>query len=129
MKAYAPHHHLYAISVFFCEVNKMPESVPNPEKAYKALVDNNLLDTIVDMAGQCLNMAFENASSEAVENGKIFSPQNWIKAKGSLKDLRAAIKTQLGALKILPGGKQLLDSINSGLKMETTDFESRWSAD
>lgn len=129
MKAYAPHHHLYAISVFFCEVNKMPESVPNPAKAYKKLKDNDLLDTIVDMAGQCLNMAFETASSEALDNGKIFSPQNWIKAKGSLKDLRTAVKTQLSALKLLPGGKQLSDKINAGVKLDTTDFESRWTAD
>lgn len=129
MKAYAPHHHLYAISVFFCEVNKMPESVPNPAKAYEKLRENDLLDTIVDMAGQCLNMAFETASSEALDNGKIFSPQNWIKAKGSLKDLRTAIKTQLSALKLLPGGKQLSDKINAGLKLDTTDFESRWTAD
>lgn len=129
MKAYAPHHHLYAISVFFCEVNKMPESVPNPAKAYEKLKENDLLDTIVDMAGQCLNMAFETASSEALDNGKIFSPQNWIKAKGSLKDLRTAVKTQLSALKLLPGGKQLSDKINVGLKLDTIDFESRWTAD
>lgn len=129
MKAYAPHHHLYAISVFFCEVNKMPESVPNPAKAYEKLKENNLLDTVVDMAGQCLNMAFETASSEIIDSGKIFSPQNWIKAKGSLKDLRSAVKTQLGALKLVPGGKHIVDQINNGLKMETTDFESRWTAD
>ena len=129
MKAYAPHHHLYAISVFFCEVNRMPESVPNPTKAYEKLKENDLLDTVVDMAGQCLNVAFETASSEALDNGKIFSPQNWIKAKGSLKDLRTAVKTQLSALKLLPGGKQVADKINAGLKMDTTDFESRWTAD
>lgn len=129
MKAYAPHHHLYAISVFFCEVNKMPESVPNPAKAYEKLKENDLLDIVVDMAGQCLNMAFETASSETIDSGKIFSPQNWIKAKGSLKDIRAAVKTQLGALKLVPGGKQIVDQINNGLKLETTDFESRWTAD
>ncbi len=129
MKAYAPHHHLYAISVFFCEVNKMPEAVPNPAKAYEKLKESNLLDTVVDMAGQCLNMAFETASSETIDSGKIFSPQNWIKAKGSLKDLRSAVKTQLGALKLVSGGKQIVDQINNGLKMDTADFESRWTAD
>jgi len=76
MKAYAPHHHLYTISMFFCEVNKMPESVPNPSRAFELLKKNDLLDIIVDMAGQCLNMAFETASSETVDSGKIFSPQN-----------------------------------------------------
>ena len=92
----------------------MPESVPNQAMAYEKLKENDLLDTIVDMAGRCLNMAFETVSLEDLDNGKIFSPQNWIKAKGSLKDLRTAVKTQLSALKLLPGGKQLSDKINAG---------------
>lgn len=129
MKAYAPHHHLYTISVYFCEVNKLPELVPNPAKAYELLKKNDLLDTIVNMAGQCFNMAFETASSEAVENGKIFSPQNWIKAKASLKDIRSAVKNQMGALKFTPSGKEIIDKLNKGLKMDTTDFENRWTAD
>lgn len=83
----------------------------------------------VDMAGQCLNMAFETASSETVDNGKIFSPQNWIKAKASLKDIRSAVKNQMSALKFAPGGKEIIDKINAGLKMSTEDFESRWTAD
>ena len=128
MKAYAPHHHLYAISVFFCEVNKMPELVPNPAIAYELLKKHDLLDTIVDMAGQCFNMAFENAS-ETVESGKIFSPQNWIKANKSLKDIRSAVKTQMNSLKVIPGGKEIIDKIHKGLKMNTTDFEGRWTAD
>lgn len=81
------------------------------------------------MSGQCLNMAFETALSETIDSGKIFSPQNWIKAKGSLKDLRAAVKTQLGALELVPGGKQIVDQINNALKMDAADFESRWTAD
>ena len=129
MKAYAPHHHLYTISVFFCEVNKMPQTVPNPAVAYELLKKNNLLDTIVEMAGQCLNMAFETASAETVENGKIFSPQNWIKAKGSLNNIRSAVKNQLGALKFTPNGKEIIDRINAGLTMKSEDFEDRWTAD
>lgn len=74
-------------------------------------------------------MAFETASSETIDSGKILSSQNWTKAKRSLKDLRSAVKTQLGALKLVPGGKQIVDQINNGLKMDTTDFESRWTAD
>ena len=129
MKAYAPHHHLYTISVFFCEVNKMPQTVPNPAVAYELLNKNDLLNTIVDLTGQCLNMAFETASSEAVENGRIFSPQNWIKAKGSLNNIRSAVKNQIGALKFTPSGKEIVDKINAGLKMKTEDFEDRWTAD
>jgi RNA polymerase-interacting CarD/CdnL/TRCF family regulator len=129
MKAYAPHHHLYTISIFFCEVNKMPESVPNPAKALEKLKESELLDDVVDMAGRCLNAAFETASAETSENGKIFSPQNWIKAKGSLKDIRLAVKNILGSWQFLPGGKETMEKINNGLKMDTTDFENRWTAD
>ena len=81
------------------------------------------------MAGQCLNMAFETASSDAVDNGKIFSPQNWIKAKASLKDIKGAVKNQLSALRYTPGGAAVVEQINTGLKMDSSDFESRWTAD
>lgn len=129
MKAYAPYHHLYAISVFFCEINKLPESVPNPSIALRKLKESDLLDQVVTMAGSCLNMALENAVAEASENNKIFSPQNWVKAKASLKDLRNSIRTQINSLKFLSGGKQIIDSMYTGLKMENKDFENRWSAD
>lgn len=131
MKAYAPNHHLYAISVFFCEVNKMPESVPNPEIALNLLKKNDLLDTIVNMSGECLNTAFETASSEASDNGRIFSPQNWIKAKESLKNIRNVVKNRMSMMKSMgiPGAAELYKKINDGLKMKPNDFESRWTAD
>lgn len=129
MKAYAPYHQLYAISVVFCEINKMNDSVPSPSVALKKLESAGLLDTIIETAGSCLNMAMETASSEAVDNGKMFVPQNWIKSKASLKDLRTAIKQYLASLKMMPGGKQILAQLNSGLMMEKEDFESRWTAD
>lgn len=129
MKAYAPYHHLYTVSIFFCEINKMPESVPDPAKALEHMKYNCMLDTIIDMAGACLNMAFENASAEANDNNKIFSPQNWIKAKASLKNIKDAVRTQISTLKFLPGGNQIFDQMNTSLKMDTKDFESRWSAD
>ena len=74
MKAYAPYHQLYAISVIFCEINKMNDSVPSPFMVLEKMEIAGLLDTIVDTAGSCLNMAFETASSEATENGKMFVP-------------------------------------------------------
>lgn len=129
MKAYAPYHQLYAISVIFCEINKMNDSVPNPSMVLQKLNDAKLLDTVVETAGSCLNMALETASSEATDNGKMFVPQNWIKSKTSLKDLRTAIKQYLASLKMMPGGKQVLDQLNSNLEMRKEDFDSRWTAD
>lgn len=129
MKSYAPNHHLFAISVIFCEVNKMPESVPNPSVALKKLQDSDLLDYVVEMAGKCVNSALENASSEASNDNKIFSPQNWIKAKASLRDIRGAIRSSLQMLNLIPQGAEVVDKLNSGLAMEKEDFESRWTAD
>lgn len=88
-----------------------------------------LLDTVVETAGSCLNMALETASSEATDSGKMFVPQNWIKSKTSLKDLRTAIKQYLASLKMMPGGKQVLSQLNANLEMNKEDFDSRWTAD
>ena len=129
MKAYAPYHQLYAISVIFCEINKMNDSVPSPAVVLKKLNAGGLLDTVVETAGSCLNMALETASSEATDSGKMFVPQNWIKSKTSLKDLRTAIKQYLASLKMMPGGKQVLSQLNANLEMNKEDFDSRWTAD
>ncbi len=129
MKAYAPYHQLYAISVIFCEINKMNDSVPSPFMVLEKMEIAGLLDTIVDTAGSCLNMAFETASSEATENGKMFVPQNWIKSKASLKDLRTAIKQYLASLKMMPGGKQVFEQLNTSLELSKEFFDSRWTAD
>lgn len=129
MKSYAPYHQLYAISVIFCEINKMNDSVPSPAVVLKKLNAGGLLDTVVETAGSCLNMALETASSEATDSGKMFVPQNWIKSKTSLKDLRTAIKQYLASLKMMPGGKQVLSQLNARLEMNKEDFDSRWTAD
>lgn len=129
MKSYAPYHQLYAISVIFCEINKMNDSVPSPAVVLKKLNAGGLLDTVVETAGSCLNMALETASSETTDSGKMFVPQNWIKSKTSLKDLRTAIKQYLASLKMMPGGKQVLSQLNANLEMNKGDFDSRWTAD
>lgn len=129
MKAYAPHHQLYAISVLFCEINKMNDSVPNPAIAYQKLKSSNMMDSIIETTGKCLDMAMSNASAEASENNKMFVPQNWIKSKASLKDIRTAIRQYLAALTMMPGGKDVLKSLDTNLSMEKEYFESRWTAD
>ncbi|MBO6310334.1 MAG: AIPR family protein, partial [Oribacterium sp.] len=129
MKSNAPYHQLFAISAIVCEINKMNESVPSPSIALTKMQKSGLLDDVINMAGNCLNMALETASQEALDSGKIFVPQNWIKSKTCLKDLRSSIKQYLNAMKIMPGGKDILDKLNAGLQMENEDFEARWAAD
>lgn len=129
LKAYASYHHFFAVSVLFCEINKMQDLVPNPAIAMKKLKENDLLDTVIELAGQCLNMGFEIALGDASQNNKVFSPPNWTKAKISLRNIRTAVKQYLMTVRMTPGGKDILDKLNTGLKMSNDDFESRWNAD
>ena len=129
MKSYAPYHHLFTISVLLCQLNSMSDMVPNPQKVLECLSSNGILDEIVDVAGSCLNSAFENASSNAVENNKIFSPQNWTKAKVSLQNIKDAVRGRLDSLKWMPGGKEILSKWQKAMALSRDDFEVRWTAD
>lgn len=129
MKAYAPYHHLYAISLFFCAINQVPESVISPNLALKKLKDSQLFDDVVSMAGNCLNTALTSANEEYIQNKKVFSPQNWIKQKGSLKGVREAINSTLSMLKIVPQGKETYDKLKIGLQVDSASFEDRWTAE
>lgn len=127
-KSYAIYHHMFAISMIFCQINNMHgESVPNPAIVLELLKNSGLFDQIVSLSGACLNNAFESASQEAQDSGKIFSPENWIKQKGSLKNIREAVRYQISSLKIF--NKVDFDNIERNLKMQSSDFEERWSAD
>lgn len=129
MKANAMYHHLYAISYFFCAINKMPESVPIPSLSLQKLKNNDLLDEVVNMAGNCLNMAFINTSEDYIANNKIFSPTNWLRQKNCLKAIRDSIQLTINNLKIVPGGIEIFNRLKNGLKMESSDFTDRWTAD
>lgn len=129
MKAYAPHHHLYAISLCFCVANNIPEGVPSPIIAYNKAIEADMVSQIVDMAGSCLNSALEAAANEPLPANRVFSPQNWIKTKSCLAGIRAATRQYFNMLPALPGGKDLKEKLQAPLTMETSDFEARWAAD
>lgn len=129
MKAYAPYHHLYAISLCFCVSNNMPEGVPNPVITYNKTRNSNVVDQIVNMAGSCLNSALEAAANEPQPANRVFSPQNWIKTKSCLAGIRAAIRQYFNMLPSMPGGAQLKHQLSTSLSMNTSEFEARWAAD
>ncbi len=129
MKAYAPYHHLYAISLCFCVSNNMPEGVPNPVITCDKVRNSNIVDQIVNMAGSCLNSALEAAANEPQPANRVFSPQNWIKTKSCLAGIRAAIRQYFNMLPSMPGGAQLKQQLSASLSMDTSDFEARWAAD
>jgi hypothetical protein len=128
MRAYAPYHHLYAVSQCFSVISKA-QGVPSPSKAYEKLVTSNKMDQIVDIAGACLNSALEAAVNEPQPANRVFSPQNWIKTKTCLAGIRAAINQYFMMLPTMPGGKAMSLELNNALQMEPGLFEERWAAD
>lgn len=125
MKAYAPYHVLYSVSQFSAIASGYSDRVPSPKATRKQAKEKNITEQIVKMAASCLNVALETAANEQQSSGKIFSPQNWIKAKTSLGGIKTAVATQLMMLPTFPGGKELKEA----LKIPMVEFEYRWEAD
>ena len=129
MRAYAPFHHFYAVSLCVCVANKMAEGVPNAVITLEKAKARGIGDQVVDMAGTCLNTALEAAANEPMPANRVFSPQNWIKTKNCLAGIRAAMQQYFTMLPAMPGGKDLSQKLRTALTMDAGDFESRWAAD
>ncbi|MDP2630745.1 MAG: AIPR family protein [Candidatus Uhrbacteria bacterium] len=129
MRAYAPYHHLFAVSLCFCVLNNMAEGAPNPAVAYEKLMSGACFDQIIDIAGTCLNSALEAAANEPQPANRVFSPQNWIKTKTCLAGIRAAIRQYFAMLPTMPNGKEMSQQIKNSLRMDASAFEARWAAD
>lgn len=132
LKSYMPYHHLFAISYYFDIINDMPsESIPNPAKALQALKTHNLVERIISLTGNDLNAAFASSLRKAQENGRVFSPQNWSKAKASINAIRDTISSRYSMLDIMfmSEGTRLREQLQQGLKLDNADFEARWTAD
>ena len=129
MKAYAPYHQLDAISMCFSIVNNLSDRVPSPSMCLKQAVSNNLVTDIVKIAGSSLNMALEAAANETQPANKVFSPQNWIKAKTCLTGINFAIRNYFQMLPMMPGGTEVNQRLKTGLSLGQEAFEYRWAAD
>ncbi len=129
MKAYAPFHQLYAISMCFGISNNQPDRVPSPNTCWEnALARHNVSD-IVKIAALSVNMALVAAANEQQPINRVFSPQNWIKAKTCLAGINMAINTYFNMLPLLPGGQLESQKLKDALKLNNDDFEYRWAAD
>jgi len=129
MKAYAPYHHLYAISMCFGICSNLPERVPSPSKTFEIAKINNMIDEIVKISGISLNMALEAASNEPQPANRVFSPQNWIKTKTCLAGINFALRNYFQMLPMMPGGSEIKNKLNSVLILDAEAFEYRWAAD
>ena len=129
MKAYAPYHHLYAISMCFAIANNQADNVPAPIKCLEKAQQTGLLNEIIRISGTSLNMALEAAANEPQPQNRVFSPQNWIKTKNCLAGINAAIRNYFSMLPMMPGGSEIKNKLDVALKLLPEDFEYRWAAD
>ena len=128
MRAYAPYHHLYAVSLFFCQANSR-QGVPNPAATLTKASEANFVGQLVNSAGTCLNSALEAAANEPQPPNRVFSPQNWIKTKTCLAGIRQSIGQYFNMLPSMPGGSELNQKLRTALRMQSKQFEDRWAAD
>jgi hypothetical protein len=129
MKAYAPYHHLYAISMCFAISNNESDRVPNPSRCLEKAQQDGMVNEIISISGRSVNMALEAAAGEVQPQGKIFSPNNWIKAKTCLTGINFAIHNYFSILPMIPGGQELSKKLKETLALGNEDFEYRWEAD
>lgn len=129
MRAYAPYHHLYAVSMCFAIANNQADRVPDPDACLIKAQGSAMVDDIVKIGGVCLNMALEAAANEPQPANRVFSPQNWIKAKTCLAGINFAIRNYFNMLPLMPGGKEMKSKLDVVLSLEAGDFEYRWAAD
>jgi hypothetical protein len=71
------------------------------------------------------NSALDGANQEAEDKGKVFSPQNWLKAKDSLNRVRDALRMFLLMIPNMPGGNEL----RQRLVVPADKLGLRWSAE
>lgn len=131
MKAFAPYHHLYAISMCFAINTNLQEMVPNPSATYERAKACNQIGQLVGITASCLNTALEAAANEPLPSNRVFSPQNWIKSKTCLSAINAAIRQYFNMLPTMPmpGAKQLAQDLRDTLTLNRDQFEYRWAAD
>lgn len=129
MKAYAPYHHLYAISMCFAIKNNLTDRVPSPSACYDAAKKHDMVSEIVKISGISLNMALTAAANEPQPQNKVFSPQNWIKTKTCLAGINLGINSYFSMLPMMPGGNEINKRMTETLTISPEVFEYRWSAD
>jgi len=129
MKAYAPFHHLYAVSMIFAIGNNKSDRVPAPSITWENAKANGMVDQIVKTTGRCLNTALRVASNRSLPNNTIFSPQNWIKSKQSLNDINAAIEQYIDMLPTMEGGEQQYEKLKNTITVGQEQFEYRLQAE
>jgi len=120
--SYAKFHLLFGVQVCFSIASNQADKIPSPAATQPALSDP---DPIITLAANCYNAALDAAVTEYQDKGRVFSPQNWLKAKDSLNKVQASLRMYMGMMASMPGGTDLKKRLN----LDAAKFSLRWSAD
>jgi hypothetical protein len=120
--SYAKFHLLYGVQTCFCIASNQADKVPAPSATMAAL---NEPDPIITLAANCYNSALDTAVAEYNDKGKVFSPQNWLKAKDSLSKVQASLRMYMQMMGSMPGGAEL----KKRMVLDPAKFSLRWSAE
>lgn len=110
--SYSKFHLFYTIQLFFSAASNQIDKVPAPS-ATVTLPDP---DALIGFAANCYNSALDAGMAEYQEKGKIFSPQNWLKAKDSLLKLHASVNMFMGFMSAMPEARM------NGCHLEDTNL-------
>ena len=119
--SYSKFHLFYTVQLFFAAASNQLDKVPAPS----ATVGFPDPDALIGFAATCYNSALEAGMAEYQEKGRIFSPQNWLKAKDGLLKLSASVNMFMGFMSAMPGGPQM----RQALVLPANRFGLRWVAD
>lgn len=121
-KMHVKYHVLFAVSALINAINKQPTLVVDPKATVKAL---EATGEILPLAATCIENAMQSGRMQDEAAGKVFSPQNWLKANRSWQGETLVAGTQAGMLGSFAGGAVLMERA----KAPTVAFAARWSAD
>ena len=119
--SYSKFHLFYTVQLFFSAASNQLDKVPAPS----ATVSFPDPDALIVFAANCYNSALDAGMAEYAEKGKIFSPQNWLKAKDSLLKLSASVNMFMSFMSSMPGGKEM----KKALVLPAGRFGLRWAAE
>lgn len=120
--SYSKFHLLFALQSCFSIASDQGDKIPFPSATLGPIESP---DGVMSMAANCYNSALDIAVNEYTEKGKLFSPQNWLKAKDSILKIQGAVRMYMGLLGSMPGGPDL----KASLRVPADQFTLRWAAD
>ena len=117
-------HMLFIVSQLFAHASGQSDKVPRPAATMQGLPHAGL---ILGQAKGCINQALQHALALSASEGKVFSPQNWLKGKSSVGDEQLVAGTIISVLQNM-ASKELAPGVAS-LRIPADQFSFRWSAE